>query len=114
MDDINNEFVKRFESQLKGIFNIIKFDQLKAICRYFEIELTAENFGYCVAIQATYEGFLRQLYSMQDKGTKIEDAEGDAYKLTALALGLFRKNKLPPTVLKLNRMTKKKKVVSKL
>ena len=113
MDDINNEFVKKFENQLKGILNRIKFDQLKAICRYFVIELTSENFGYCVSIQVIYEGFLTQLYSMQDKGIRIDDAEGDAYKLTAMALGLFRKNKLPPTVLKLNRMIKKKEVVSK-
>ena len=110
MDDINNEFVRKFESQLRGLINIIKFDQLKAICRYFEIELTQENFGYCVSIQATYEGFLTQLYTMEDRGENIADPEGEAYKLTALALGLFRKNKLPPTVLKLSRMAKKKEV----
>ena len=109
MDD-NNEFIRVFESHLKGIYNILKFDSLKTLCKSFEIELTYENFGYCVSIQTMYDGFLSQFYEMQDRGVKINDPEGEAFKMTAMALGLFRKNKLPPTVLKLSRMAKKKEV----
>jgi hypothetical protein len=78
-----------------GILRQIEYRRLTEICRYFDIVLTKENFAYCISIKATLDGFLTMMYEMADRDESIKDPDGIAFELTALALGLFKKNKLP-------------------
>lgn len=92
-----------FEGFFSGLIQKLEWDRLLMICRHFDIEVTKENFAYCFSIKTVYDGFLLTLYQVDDRGVKIEDPEGKAFDLTAAAMRLFKKHKLPPPALKYNR-----------
>jgi hypothetical protein len=78
-----------------GIIQQIEYQRLQEICKYFDIPLTKENYPYCLSVKATLDGFLTMMYSLADMDETIRDPDGIAYELTALALGLFKRKRLP-------------------
>ena len=87
--------INTFEGYFKGITKQIEYRRLVKICEHFDIKLTKENYAYCFSIKVVYDGFLMELYKIDDYEKSIKDPEGLAYELTASALGLFKNNKLP-------------------
>ena len=88
-----------FQETFGGIIRQIEWRRLQHICRHFGIEITKENFAYCFSIKVTYDGFLSELYKLENHDVRISDPEGKAYELTAAALRLFKNNKLPSIAL---------------
>ena len=78
-----------------GLIQQIEYQRLQEICKYFDIPFTKENYPYCLSVKATLDGFLTMIYSLADMDGTINDPDGIAYELTALALGLFKRKRLP-------------------
>ena len=78
-----------------GVIQQIGYQRLQEICKYFDIPFTKENYPYCLSVKATLDGFLTMMYSLADMDDTINDPDGIAYELTALALGLFKRKRLP-------------------
>ena len=98
---MNNEETEKMKNTVDkllfpGLFQQIEFRRLEGIAKYYGLPLeTKEEQIYAMSVKAVYDGWLVNLYRMEN----LDDPDGLAYDLTSMTLKLFRKKRLGKTQL---------------